>query len=207
MNKMRTISSYSASDLVVLANSHVWPSAIQTGIPDMVPHSIGMRPACPKDIDFLFDLYANTQPNVPEPSPCEEPVENSAAWAEFLLYNQHLRELYPQADFQIILLNGIRAGQLIVNRLTSEIFIVDLTLLPAYADTDICQYVLRDLLSEATLAQKPVRASINSVSPLVNSYQQLGFCLTGSINGRYLMRWLPKQATLSNTLHQESYGA
>ena len=191
MNDMRTVQPH-LSEQLVLASSQDWSATIDVDdITDPLP-PIVLRRVSPKDIDFLFAIYMQTRLNSVDDTTIDEAEQKSILWCEFLTQHQELRERYPTADFHMIVLDGKSAGQFFIDRSRREMNILDFSLLAKYLEPDVCTYLIRDLLTEATLAQKHVKASIHCTNEIVHYYQNLGFTLTGSVNGRYLMHWSPK---------------
>jgi len=68
---------------------------------------------------------------------------------------------------------------------------VDLALLPPHRNAGIGTAILRDLLAEAAVAQKPVRIHVEKFNPALRLYARLGFAPTEDKGVYLFMKWSP----------------
>ena len=152
--------------------------------------TIHLRPECPQDDAFLFALYASTR---------QEELE---AWgwppAQRALFlrmqfraSQGYREVFPGADFQIIVVDGQNAGRLVVNRTAEELRLVDLALLPERRNSGIGSAVLQRLCAEAVATQRPIRLRVLKGNRAERWYERLGFTRIGASELHHEMEWRP----------------
>src|SRR5260370_28142270 len=94
-----------------------------TGFP-----ALALRPEAPEDDRFRFELYASTRKE--ELDSLEWPAEMRALFLEMQFKTlKGYHDEFPQAEFQIVLADGQRAGRLILNRAADELRLVDIALL------------------------------------------------------------------------------
>ena len=85
------------------------------------------------------------------------------------------RENYPDATFDVIVVDGEPAGRLYVYRGDSDIRIVDIALLPEYRGRGLGSALMRDLLAEADADGKSVTIHVERMNPALRLYGRLGF--------------------------------
>lgn len=137
--------------------------------------ALTLRAVTPGDDPFLCQVYATTRSS--ELALVAWPDEQKASFVEmqFRAQAQHYREHYPNTTFDIILLDGRKAGRLYVSRWSDEIRIVDISLLPEYCGRGIGSWLLQQLQAEARDARKPLRIHVERFNPARQLYQRLGF--------------------------------
>ena len=136
---------------------------------------IARRPATPSDQDFLARLYASTRED--ELAPVPWPAEQKAAFLaqQFAAQSAHYAKHYAGASFEVILVDGERAGRLIVARWDGEIRIVDVSLLPEHRGRGVGSALLRPLLAEAAATDAVVTIHVEKNNPALRLYDRLGF--------------------------------
>jgi GNAT superfamily N-acetyltransferase len=99
----------------------------------------------------------------------------------------------PRVDNKIILLNGRAIGRILVDRTETPMVLRDIALLTEYRNAGIGSRLLRELMTEAASAGKPIRLHVVSTSPAVRFYERLGFRSSSNEAGvAYLeMNWVP----------------
>jgi ribosomal protein S18 acetylase RimI-like enzyme len=101
------------------------------------------------------------------------------------------REQYVSASFQVIVVDGRRAGRLYVDRWEEEIRIVDIALLPEWRGRGVGSALLTDLQSEARTAGKVLSIHVERFNRALTLYRRLGFEAAGDHGVYLLLRWDP----------------
>lgn len=139
------------------------------------PANLALRPACPGDEAFLFELYCATR------------SEEIAAWGldssqqeillkmQFNAQRQHYELAYEALEHSIILLANRPTGRIMVFRSEHEFVLVDIALLPAARGMGIGTALITDLLTEAERAGKPVCLHVAKDNRARRLYERLGF--------------------------------
>lgn len=138
-----------------------------------------LRPATPDDEAFLFELYASTR------------AEEIAAWGwppaqrdvflrmQFLAQQRSYAAQFPGAEHRIILIDGARAGRLLVSREPGRRRLVDIALLPQHRGAGVGTALLRDLLAGAAACGEEVLLHVLKGNPAARLYERLGFVKVG----------------------------
>ena len=150
--------------------------------------TISVRPEQSQDEAFLFELYASTR---------QEELDNwgwlpemrSAFLTMQFKASQGYHNAFPDAEFQIVQLDGANVGRMIVHRTREELHLVDIALLPRHRNTGIGSALLQRIFGEAAATKKPVGLKVLKGSRAVRFYQRLGFVKTGETGLHLEMEW------------------
>jgi ribosomal protein S18 acetylase RimI-like enzyme len=110
---------------------------------------------------------------------------------QFLAQDRYYREVYPTAEYQVILQEGQRVGRLYIHRRSDEIRVIDITLLPEYRRRGIGSSLMTQILEGATRNNLPVTIHVERFNPALRLYERLGFRLDEDKGVYYFMKWLP----------------
>jgi ribosomal protein S18 acetylase RimI-like enzyme len=149
---------------------------------------ITSRPEQPQDDSFLFDLYASTR------------QEELDAWGwppelrrDFLAIqfkaSQGLRSAFPDAEFQIIVVDGLNAGRIVVHRTREALHLLDIALLPQFRNVGIGTAMMQRIFGEAIGTKKPLRLQVVKGNRAERFYHRLGFVKTGESELRLELEW------------------
>jgi ribosomal protein S18 acetylase RimI-like enzyme len=136
---------------------------------------IRLRPATPEDEAFLLEVYAGTRLDELAGLDWSEDQKQAFIKMQFLARERS----YPRSDNRIILLDGRPVGRMMVDRGEEAILLRDIALLPEYRNAGIGSRLIQELMTEATVAGKPIVLHVVSTSPAVRLYERLGFRITG----------------------------
>lgn len=165
--------------------------------------TITVRVEGPEDEAFLFELYASTR--VEELEAWGWPPEMRASFLSIQFKaSQGLHYSFPNAEFQIVLLNGVKAGRLVVNRTPEALHVLDMALLPTYRNTGVGTALLQRVFGEAVATSKPVRLHVLKGNRAVRFYQRLGFIQSGETEMHSEMEWRAPVAPLAEPLLPDS---
>lgn len=94
---------------------------------------------------------------------------------------------YPSASREIVVLDGVAVGNLVVDRSSSEVRLVDVGLLPEFRGHGIGSALVSELIASGL----PVSLHVAKGNPAQRLYARLGFEVVGD-DGVYVgMRRLP----------------
>lgn len=147
------------------------------------PKSVTLRPAAADDEGFLRQLFASTREA--ECASLAEPQREMLMSMQFNLQRQQYSVGYPQAEHNIILLDGRCVGRLLVDESDRAITLVDIALLSECRSLGIGTRLIEDLLARAARANKAVRLHVFKTNPARGLYERLGFSEIGD-EGMYL---------------------
>ncbi|ELS05338.1 acetyltransferase [Xenococcus sp. PCC 7305] len=155
--------------------------------------SLSCRNSVSEDQGFLFELYASTR--VEELNAWGWDAQQSSAFLkmQFQAQQASYRNQFPGCKYQIILIQGLAVGAMLVIRSETAIHLADIALLPQYRNQGIGRFLIQKLLAEATQALKPVRLQVRQSNRALRLYQRLGFSKVSEQGIHFLMEWLPSR--------------
>ena len=136
---------------------------------------ITLRPIGPGDEPWLSRIYASTREEELAQVAWEPGQREAFLALQFAAQHQYYQEVYPRADYRLILRDGQPAGRLYVNHGADEIRIVDIALLPEHRNRGLGTRLLRELLAEADAAGLPLTIHVERFNPALRLYARLGF--------------------------------
>ncbi|MBA4160331.1 MAG: GNAT family N-acetyltransferase [Gemmatimonadetes bacterium] len=140
-----------------------------------LPAAITFHPIVASDEEFLCRLYASTREEELAQVPWSHEEKDAFLRMQFTAQHAYYQEHYADADFRLILREGIPIGRLYLARWPEEIRIVDIALLPEHRGGGLGTALLQGILAEADMAGKPVRIHVEIFNPAHRLYQRLGF--------------------------------
>jgi GNAT superfamily N-acetyltransferase len=154
-----------------------------------VADRVSLRPAVDADLAFLLAVYAGTRADELAMTDWDEARKAAFVRMQFDAQHAYYREQFPDAAYDVILLDGEAAGRLYLNRSPDEIRIVDIALLPGRRGQGIGSVLLARIQEEAAREGKPVRIHVERFNPALRWYEKLGFTPVAD-HGVYLfMEW------------------
>jgi ribosomal protein S18 acetylase RimI-like enzyme len=150
---------------------------------------VALRPATDDDREFLVDLYGSTRD--------EELAQ--VAWApgqrewfvrmQFDAQDTAYRTQNPQGAFDVIEVDGQRAGRLLVDRRPAEIRIVDISLLPRFRGAGTGSHLIGLLQDEAAASGRMLSIHVEIHNPAGELYARLGFVVAAERGVYRRMEW------------------
>jgi len=151
--------------------------------------SVTLRPVRPDDEAFLLEVYASARADELAGAEWDDAQREMFLRLQFAAQQEHYQSHYPEADHQLILRDGRMIGRIYVARLTHEIRILDIALLPEHRNSGIGTSMINAFQSEASKAGKPVRIYVESFNPSLRLFERLGFSSVQDIGTHLLMEW------------------
>ncbi len=154
--------------------------------------AVTRRPIREEDLEFLLRLYATTRAD--EMAMVTDWSDEQKEWfirMQFQAQHAWYQEHYGDAQFDLILINGVPAGRLYVHRRAKEIRLVDISLIPELRGKAIGSALLRELMAEAEAAGKPLTIHVEKYNPAMRLYLRLGFKSIEDRGPYDLMEWKP----------------
>jgi ribosomal protein S18 acetylase RimI-like enzyme len=135
---------------------------------------IALRPIEPADDDFLLALYASVREQELAQVPFTPEQKAAFLAQQFDAQSRHYAQ-YPDTTFDLVLVEDMQAGRLLVGRWPQELRIVDVALMPAFRGRGIGTRLLTPLLDEADVAQRTTTIHVERGNPAQRLYARLGF--------------------------------
>lgn len=151
-----------------------------------------LRPETGADEGFRFRLFCASQ--APELSAClPDPVlRDQLMLHQFRGQTMTYAAQFPDARSDIVELDGVRIGRIVVDRPGDHIRIVDQAIVPEMRGRGIGTTIMGALMAEAAAAGVPVRLmALASNSRAVGLYLRLGFMADEEIAPYLALAWRP----------------
>jgi ribosomal protein S18 acetylase RimI-like enzyme len=146
---------------------------------------VALRPVQASDEPFLLCVYAGTRAEELAQLPWTPEQKAAFVAQQSAAQTAHYARHYPGMSADVIVIDDVPAGRLLVDRLDEEILIVDISLLPAHRGRGVGSVLLQEVLGEATAAGKRVVIHVERFNRALRLYERLGFGAVGD-HGVYL---------------------
>ena len=153
--------------------------------------NILLRPARAEDRDFLYELYRSTRSHDLGAADLHPSQLDTLLEFQFNAKERAYEAEFPAADHEIVLLEDVPVGRIIVERTEGEITGVDLALLPPHRNAGMGTRLIENLLKEAEAAGKPFRISVERSNRAARLYARLGMRSVGGTAIHDFLEWLP----------------
>ena len=150
-----------------------------------------LRPITPEDDDFLLRVYASTRADEMAAVPWSEEEKENFLRFQFDAQHTYYQQQFPNAAYDVILLEGVPIGRLYIDRREDEIRLIDIALLPESRGGGLGGAIMREILAEGEAAGKLVRIHVEQNNPALRLYERLGFEQIEEQGVYYLMEWTP----------------
>lgn len=139
------------------------------------PPAIALRPVTADDQPFLLRVYASTRERELAQVPFSPEQKAAFLAQQFRAQSVHYANHYGDASFDLVEVDGVPAGRLIVARWADRMLIVDVALLDAFRGRGIGTRLLQPLLAEADADGKRISIHVERQNPAQRLYARLGF--------------------------------
>ncbi|CEJ17998.1 acetyltransferase protein [Ralstonia solanacearum IPO1609] len=140
------------------------------------------------DQPFLLSLYASTREAELRLTDWTDAQKQQFVRMQFDA-QQRAYFGYPDAEFFLILQDGVPAGRIYLQHRQDAILVVDVSLLPAFCGRGIGSAVLAAVFRRAAQAGKRVQIHVERFNPAQRLYQRLGFRLVEDKGVYLFLEW------------------
>ncbi len=155
-----------------------------------------LRPAEPDDDGFLLAVYASTRAEELSQVDWGEEQKNQFVSWQFGLQRREYDARFPNAEYNVILLDGVPAGRLWVGRTENEMRLLDIALLPQFQNRGVGTLLVQRLIDIASKDRVPLRHMVfvlnNNARPF---YERLGFVVIEELGAYNHMEWQHRSAS------------
>jgi ribosomal protein S18 acetylase RimI-like enzyme len=141
-------------------------------------YGISYRPKTGDDLPFIERLYASTRAEEMAMTGWPEAFQRQFIAQQQFAQSRQLELNHPGAEWLIIERGGEPVGRLYVEDRDSDLWLVDIALMPETRGAGIGTAVLRDLLEQGREAGKPVGLTVFKANKARHLYAKLGFVAT-----------------------------
>jgi ribosomal protein S18 acetylase RimI-like enzyme len=149
--------------------------------------TVALRPSTPADRELLVAVYASTREDELAAVPWTDAQKDAFVRSQFEAQDRHYRTHFPDAEYDVVVVDGRPAGRLYVDRRPDEVRVLDLALLPELRGRGIGTALLRQVIEDADRAGLPVRFHVEMHNPARRLYERLGFTAAGQTGVHVLM--------------------
>jgi ribosomal protein S18 acetylase RimI-like enzyme len=152
---------------------------------------ITLRPVSDQDDNFLLSVYASTRIAELAQVPWSPEQKEVFVRMQFNAQKQHYATEYPQANHDLICVDGVPVGRLYLARDADALHILDITVLPEHRNLGIGSFLLGQVIEEARSEGKPVTIYIETFNPSLRLFERLGFRKDKENGFQLLLKWSP----------------
>jgi GNAT superfamily N-acetyltransferase len=161
--------------------------------------NVSLRPVTDADQEFLVGVYASTRAEELAQTDWDNSQKDAFIRWQFALQRQDYDTRYPNARYEVILVDDQPAGRIWVGTDDTQIRLLDIALLPEFQNRGAGAYLLRQLIDEAKRAQKPLRHMVFMLNDNAHRfYERLGFVEIEDVGGYKHMEWRADQDQASS---------
>lgn len=155
---------------------------------------ITLRPVLERDRSLLLQVYASTR----EGERCLVDWSDEQ-WDDFVrmqfdAQRRHYTLRFPGSEHAVIQCGGCPVGRIWIHRGSTEIRLLDVSILAEHRRRGIGTYLIRQLQSEARRAELPLHHSAEMTNEGARRlYERLGFRPVETHGLHILMEWIPSE--------------
>ena len=143
-----------------------------------------LRPVTDDDREFIFDLFEETSERTFGALALAADSKRQLLEMQLKARESGWRASNPGGDFQLILVEGARAGLWYVNEADDEIMLIYAALTAPFRGQRIISYLTKELMAKADETGKRLSARVEAGNPAREIWSHLGFAVL-SDNGVY----------------------
>ena len=151
---------------------------------------VTLRPVTPDDDEFLLAVYTSTRAEELAQVNWQPGQKESFVRWQFGLQRKEYDTRYPDALYDIVLVNGQPAGRIWVGVDDTQIRLLDIGLLEEFQNRGVGTVLLKRLIAAASEANKPLRHMVFVLNNNAHRfYERLGFVTIEEVGGYKHMEW------------------
>ena len=141
----------------------------------LLSQGFALRSETDDDIAFLMRLYASTREEELAPVPWSVEQKQAFLASQFQAQRHHYRTYIAGCAFDVLECRGVPAGRLYLEARASQLYIVDIALLPEWRGQGLGTAILEALQAAAGTIGKGVGIMVEKYNPALRLYRRLGF--------------------------------
>lgn len=150
-----------------------------------------LRPSSDGDTPFLLALYASTRDEERLRFGWSDETWQRFVAQQFTARQVSYREQYPGAEEYIVVVDGREVGRFMQCRLSDEMRLIDIALLPTHRSQGIGTALITALLESASERGLTVRLHVEKNNRAEHLYERLGFVVVADAGVHVLMERRP----------------
>jgi len=153
--------------------------------------TLALRPAATEDYEDLVRIYAGTRAGeLAQVTWWDDSQKLAFCRAQYDAQKGEYDARFPEAEYDVILLDGRTVGRLWIGRTDEEIRLLDIALVPSAQNHGVGTALLRRLIEESRRTGKRLRHMVFILNQdALRFYQRLGFRIFEDVGGYQHMEW------------------
>lgn len=153
---------------------------------------VTLRPVTVDDEEFLLAVYASAREGELAQAPWAEGQKEEFARFQYQLQRREYDARFPDAQYDVILVDGRPAGRIWVGRDEEQIRLLDIALLPGFQNRGVGTLLLRRLIDEAIRTGRRLRHMVFVLNrDAMRFYERMGFAVIEDLHAYQHMEWRP----------------
>ena len=159
------------------------------------PVSVSLRTVTSADREFLVAVYGGTRAQELAQVEWDEGQKEAFVRWQFERQEEEYNQRYPNARYDVILVDGVPAGRLWIGVDDKQIRLLDIAIIPEFQNRGVGTKLLHQLMAEATESNKVLRHMVFVLNDnAYRFYERLGFATIEDLGGYKHMEWAPGQS-------------
>jgi ribosomal protein S18 acetylase RimI-like enzyme len=155
---------------------------------------VSLRPVTDADQEFLIGVYAGTRAAELAQVEWDDSQKDAFIRWQYAMQKQEYHARYPDARYDVILVEGVPAGRIWVGTDDKQIRLLDIAITPEFQNRGVGTYLLRQLIDEALKTGKALRHMVFMLNENASRfYERLGFTTIEDVGGYLHMEWRQDQ--------------
>ena len=151
-----------------------------------------LRPETEDDLPFLMRLYASTREEELAPIPWSAEQKQAFLEGQFAAQRHHYRTYIAACSFEVIERNGEAAGRLYLEPRQTQVYVVDIALLPQWRGQGVGSAIMQALQQTARASGRGVGVMVEKFNPALRLYRRLGFTDVADHEVYLELEWRPE---------------
>jgi GNAT superfamily N-acetyltransferase len=152
--------------------------------------TLRLRPVSAEDDDFLLSVYDSTRAEELAQAEWAEGQREAFLKWQFEMQRREYDARFPDADYDVILIDDAPAGRIWIGRDSDQIRLLDIALLPEFQNRGAGTILIRKLIDEANMTGKRLRHMVFVLNNDAHRfYERFGFVVIDDLGGYKHMEW------------------
>ena len=164
---------------------------------------MNLRRVTPEDDSFLLSVYASTRAQELAQVQWQPGQQEAFVKWQFELQRREYDAGFPDADYNVIEIDGQPAGRIWIGRTDEEIHLMDIALLPEFQNRGAGTVLVRSLINEAQTTKRQLRHTVFVLNDNADRfYERLGFVTFKELGGYKYMEWKSEPPAVAGGTNQ-----
>jgi ribosomal protein S18 acetylase RimI-like enzyme len=155
--------------------------------------AVTLRPVAAEDYEDLVRIYAGTRADELALTPWDDAQKLAFCRSQYDAQKREYDARFPDAEYDVISLDGRTVGRLWIGRSDVEIRLLDIAIVPEAQKQGLGTALLKHLIEESRQTGKRLRHMVFILNTdALRFYERLGFHIFEDVGGYQHMEWRPE---------------